>query len=501
MPSSGTISQIQLPDGNIYDLDSNLTLGETSETAYRGDRGKIAYDHSQTTHAPANAEANQNAFSNITVGSTTIAADSKTDTFTLTAGSNVTLTPDATNDKITIAATDTTYSSKSAVSGGTDVSLVTTGEKYTWDNKGTYSKPSDGIPKTDLASTVQTSLGKADTAVQSHQDISGKENISNKVTSWSTTTTDTHYPSEKLVKSALDGKADSSHTQAASTITGLATVATSGSYSDLSNKPTIPTETSQLNNDSGFITSAPVTSVAGKTGAVTLSNSDVGLGNVGNFKAVSTVENQGLSSTEQANARTNIGAGTSSFSGSYNDLSNKPTIPDVINAVNSTSTEDALSANMGKELQAQITNLKNLGRFCSIWRADTGLPTSEPTETPYNYKVGDYFRIGATGYRVPTGSTYVQGAYDTVAEETGIGDVWYYDGTLWKKQASSGGGTVQDVQVNTVSVLYGGIAEIIVPTALEDLSADATHRLVTDTEKALWNSKTKVTINRWEVGD
>ena len=35
-----------------------ITLGETSGTAYRGDRGKIAYDHSQTAHAPANAEAN-----------------------------------------------------------------------------------------------------------------------------------------------------------------------------------------------------------------------------------------------------------------------------------------------------------------------------------------------------------------------------------------------------------------------------------------------------------
>lgn len=31
---------------------------------------------------------------------------------------------------------------------------------------GTYSKPSDGIPKTDLAAAVQTSLGKADTALQ-----------------------------------------------------------------------------------------------------------------------------------------------------------------------------------------------------------------------------------------------------------------------------------------------------------------------------------------------
>ena len=33
-------------------------------------------------------------------------------------------------------------------------------------NTGTYSKPSGGIPKSDLATTVQTSLGKADTAIQ-----------------------------------------------------------------------------------------------------------------------------------------------------------------------------------------------------------------------------------------------------------------------------------------------------------------------------------------------
>lgn len=57
-----------------------------------------------------------------------------------------------------------------------------------------------------------------------------------------------------------------------------------------------------------------------------VTKSQVGLGNVGNFKAVSTKANQGLSSTEKANARTNIGAGTSSFSGSYNDLSSKPSL-------------------------------------------------------------------------------------------------------------------------------------------------------------------------------
>ena len=40
-----------------------------------------------------------------------------------------------------------------------------------------YTKPSGGIPKTDLASDVQTSLGKADSALQA-KDISGKANLS-----------------------------------------------------------------------------------------------------------------------------------------------------------------------------------------------------------------------------------------------------------------------------------------------------------------------------------
>lgn len=34
---------------------SNLALGETVSTAYRGDRGKVAYDHSQSAHAPTDA--------------------------------------------------------------------------------------------------------------------------------------------------------------------------------------------------------------------------------------------------------------------------------------------------------------------------------------------------------------------------------------------------------------------------------------------------------------
>lgn len=82
----------------------------------------------------------------------------------------------------------------------------------------------------------------------------------------------------------------------ASDISGLASVATTGAYSSLTGLPTIPTTTSQLTNNSGFITAAQVVvqSVQGRTGAVVLTATDVGLGNVDNTsdtnKPVSTAQ-------------------------------------------------------------------------------------------------------------------------------------------------------------------------------------------------------------------
>lgn len=43
---------------------------------------------------------------------------------------------------------------------------------------------------------------------------------------------------------------------------------------------------------------------------------------------------QTLADAQKSQARSNIGAGTSNFSGNYNDLSNKPTIPDVSGKAN-----------------------------------------------------------------------------------------------------------------------------------------------------------------------
>lgn len=61
---------------------------------------------------------------------------------------------------------------------------------------------------------------------------------------------------------------------------GAGTSSFSGNYNDLNGRPTIPTKTSDLTNDSGYITSddVPVKSVNNKMGAVVLTQDDVGDG-------------------------------------------------------------------------------------------------------------------------------------------------------------------------------------------------------------------------------
>lgn len=98
-------------DSALDTHDGNTTKHITSTERTNWNAAKT---HADSAHAPSNAEKNQNAFSNVKVGSTTIAADTTTDTLELV-GSNVTITPDATNDKVTIAVADATTSAKGVV--------------------------------------------------------------------------------------------------------------------------------------------------------------------------------------------------------------------------------------------------------------------------------------------------------------------------------------------------------------------------------------------------
>lgn len=72
-------------------------------------------------------------------------------------------------DKVTLATVATSGNYNDLSNKPTIPSAVTESTVSGWGftkNTGTYSKPSGGIPTTDLASSVQTSLGKANTALQ-----------------------------------------------------------------------------------------------------------------------------------------------------------------------------------------------------------------------------------------------------------------------------------------------------------------------------------------------
>lgn len=118
--NTAVASKADASDLTAHTGDSNIHITSTERTNWNA-----AKAHADSAHAPSNAEENQNAFSNIIVGGTTIVADTKTDTLTIVAGNNVTLTPDATNDKLTIAAKDTVYTHPTYTARGAGLYKVT----------------------------------------------------------------------------------------------------------------------------------------------------------------------------------------------------------------------------------------------------------------------------------------------------------------------------------------------------------------------------------------
>jgi microcystin-dependent protein len=90
---------------------------------------------------------------------------------------------------------------------------------------------------------VQSDWNETDTTSDAY--IANKPTIPSEVTVDSALSTSSTNPVQnKIITNALASKVDD---------TDLATVAKSGSYNDLINKPTIPTNTSQLINDSDFV--------------------------------------------------------------------------------------------------------------------------------------------------------------------------------------------------------------------------------------------------------
>lgn len=184
------------------DLDTHTSNATSHVTSTDKTNWNSAKTHADSTHAPSDAEKNQNAFSTVKVGTTNVSADTPTDTLTLVAGTNVTITPNATSDSITISATDTntTYSAGTGInlSGTTfsnsGVRSVTTGVA-----NGTISVNTNGtttdVPVKGLGSaayTASTAYDVSGAAAQALTDAkaytdTNKVSVVNNLTSTSTT--------------------------------------------------------------------------------------------------------------------------------------------------------------------------------------------------------------------------------------------------------------------------------------------------------------------------
>jgi len=218
---------------------------------------------------------------------------------------------------------------------------------------GTDGTISVAAPVTTLAATAITGLATVATS-GAYNDLTGRPTIAQYTLPVATSSTLGGVKQGSNVTIGTDGTlsvAAPVTSLAASAITGLATVATSGSYNDLSDKPTIPsTYTLPTASDTVLggvkvgtglsitsgVLAAAVTSVASRTGAVTLTASDVGLGSVNNTadsaKPVSTAQAaadaavqayaiQRANHTGTQAATTITGLATIATSGSASDLS------------------------------------------------------------------------------------------------------------------------------------------------------------------------------------
>ena len=222
-----------------------------------------AKTHADSAHAPSNAEKNQNAFSNIAVsGQTTVAADTTTDTVTF-AGSNVTITTDANNDKVTFSVADGTTSAKGVVQLTNSTSSTSTT---------TAATPSSVKSAYDLANTANTAAGNAQTRADAAYTLAEGKVDSLSDLGITATATELNYVDgvTSNIQTQLNAKAASStvtsHTENKSNPHGV-TADQVGAYTKVeidsklgtkADASSIPTKTSQLTNDSGYITDSAI---------------------------------------------------------------------------------------------------------------------------------------------------------------------------------------------------------------------------------------------------
>lgn len=180
-------------------------------------------------------------------------------------------------------------------------------------------------------------------------------------------------------------------------ISSLSTVATTGSYSDLTNTPSIPTKTSDLTNDSDFVSDANYVHTDNNF-TTTLKNKLDGIAagaevNVqANWTQTDTsaddyIKNKPTIPAAQVNSDWNASSGvaqilnkpnlaTVATTGSYNDLSNTPTkVSDFTNDAGYQTASDVATAISGKQdTLVSGTNIKTLNNASLLGSGNVSIP-------------------------------------------------------------------------------------------------------------------------------
>lgn len=300
----------------------------------------------------AGAEVNQNAFSNIKVGTTTVAADAKTDTVEFV-GSNVTITPDATNDKITFAVANGTTSAAGIVQLTNSTSSTSTT---------TAATPSSVKSAYDLANTAKTNAATAQSTADE-----AKTAASNAQTTANTATTNlaSHVGSTANPHSVTKGQVGLGNVPNVATNDQTPTYTAASSLAALVSGEKLSVAFGKLAKAVSDLSAH----IANKSNPHAVTKAQVGLGNVDNTADVNkTVKEAGTATTltgltatiaelnildgvtataAEINKLDGLTATTAQLnktatlstvatSGSYTDLSNKPAIPTVYTAAQCT---------------------------------------------------------------------------------------------------------------------------------------------------------------------
>lgn len=201
--------------------------------------------------------------------------------------------------------------------------------------------------------------------------------------------------------------------------------------------------------------------------------SDVGLGNVGNFKAVSTVANQGLSDTEKSNARANIGA---QVAGSY-----------------ASSTHNHDDKYQAKGSYASASHTHDLSTMIN------GLSIGTDTPSDADYYVSQYAGGGdttTTYHRRPVSAlwSYIKGKADKVYAAINHTHTKSQITDFPTSMPANGGNasTVNDHTVNSDVPVNAKFTDTTY-TSKSAVSGGTDVSLVTTGEKATWNAKTSNT--------